>query len=62
MRYFVLCDNFSWSLKSVFLITLEMRCLLVRSNYVWKYDTITLHVGSLYWDYFFVVHLHNILK
>ena len=37
---------FSRFLKSVFLITLEIRCLMVRSNYVRKYDTTTLRVGS----------------
>ena len=48
--------------KNVFLTTLEMRCLLVRSNYVRKLDTITLRVGSSFLGYFFVVRLHNILK
>ena len=46
----------------MFLITLEIRCLSVRSYYVRKYDIITLRVGSSFLDYFFVVHLHNILK
>ena len=49
-------------LENVFLITLEMHCLLVRSNYVRKLDTINLRAGSLFLGYFFVVRLHNILK
>ena len=40
--------HFSRFLKSVFLITLEIRRSLVRSNYVRKYDTTTLRVGSSY--------------
>ena len=39
--------------KKRILITLEIRCLLVRSNYVRKYDTITLRVGSSFLDYLF---------
>ena len=49
-------------LENVFLLTLEMYCLLVRSNYVRKLDTISLRAGSLFLGYFFVVRLHNILK
>ena len=49
-------------LKNAFLIILEICYLLVRSNYVRKYDTITLRVGALFLDYFFVVRLHNVLK
>ena len=37
---------FSRFLKNAFLIILEIRYLLVRSNYVRKYDTVTLRVGS----------------
>ena len=48
--------------KNVFLITLEMHCLLVRSKYVRNLDTITLCAGSSFLGYFFVVRLHNILK
>ena len=33
-------------LKNKFLIILEIRYLLVRSNYVRKYDTVTVRVGS----------------
>ena len=36
--------HFSWFLKSVFLKTLEMLCLLESSNYERKYDTITLRI------------------
>ena len=36
--------HFSRFLKSVFLITLEMLCLLESSNYERKYDTITLRI------------------
>ena len=32
---------------------LEIRDFLVRSNYVRKYDTITLGVGSSFLDYYF---------
>ena len=53
--------HFSRFLKNVFLIALEILCLLVRSNYARKYDTI-LRVGSSFLDYFFVGHLHNVLK
>ena len=49
-------------LENVFLITLEMHCLLVHSNYVWKLDTLSLRAGSLFLGYFFVVRLYNILK
>ena len=45
--------HFSRFLKDVFLIMLEIRDLLVRSNYVLKYDTITLRVGSSFLDYYF---------
>ena len=38
--------HFSRFLKNVFLITLEIRCLLVRSNYLRKYDTVTLRIGA----------------
>ena len=38
--------HFSRFLKNAFLIILEIRYLLVRSNYVRKYDTVTLRVGS----------------
>ena len=38
--------HFSRFLENVFLITLEIRCLLVRSNYLRKYDTIALRVGA----------------
>ena len=34
-------------LENIFLITLEMHCLLVRSNNVWKLDTISLHCWVL---------------
>ena len=54
--------TFSRFLENVFLITLEMHCLLVRFNYVRKLDTITSRVGSLFLRYFFVVRLHNKLK
>ena len=40
--------HFSRFLKNVFLIALEILCLLVRSNYARKYDTI-LRVGSSFW-------------
>ena len=39
-----------------------MRYLPGRFNYVQKYDTVSLCVGSLFLDYFFVVRLHNVLK
>ena len=42
-------------LKNKFLIILEIRYLLVRSNYVRKYVTITLRVGSSFLDYFFCI-------
>ena len=54
--------HFSRFLKHVYLITLEIRPLLVCSSYVRKYDTITLCVWSSFLDYSFVVHLCNILK
>ena len=54
--------RFSMFLKSVFSIALEIRCLLVRSYYVRKYDTVTLRVGSSFLDSFFVVRLHKVLK
>ena len=37
----------SMFLENIFLITLEMHCLLVRSNYVRKLDTISLCGRSL---------------
>ena len=46
----------------VFLITLEIRHLLVCSYYEWKYDTITLRVWSSFSDYSSVVCLYNELK
>ena len=49
-------------LEKVFLITLEMYCLLVRSDYVRELDTIGFCAGSLFLGYFFVVRLHNIFK
>ena len=54
--------HFSRFLENVFLITLEMHCLLACSNYVRKLDTITLHAGSSFLGYFYEVRLHNILK
>ena len=53
--------HFSRFLESVFWITLEMRCLLVRSNYLRKLGTITLRGGSSFLGYIFVVRLHNII-
>ena len=44
--------HFSKFLNQVFIITLEIRCYLVRSNYVRKYETITLGAGSSFLDYF----------
>ena len=41
--------HFSRFLKHVFLITLEIRRLLVCSNYVRNYDTITLRVCPHFW-------------
>ena len=38
--------HFNRLLKNTFLIILEIRYLLVRSNYAGKYDTVTLRVGS----------------
>ena len=38
--------HFNRLLKNTFLIILEIRYLLVRSNYVRKYDTVTLRAGS----------------
>ena len=49
-------------LKNALLIILDIRYLLLRSNFVRKYATITLRVGSSVLDYFFVVRLHNVLK
>ena len=49
-------------LENVFLITLEMHCLLVRCNHVRKLDKISLRAGSLFLGYFFVVRLNNLLK
>ena len=46
---------FSRFLKHVFLITLDIRCLLVCSYYVWKYDTITLCIGVLVIARYFVL-------
>ena len=54
--------TFSRFSENEFLITLEMRCLLLRSNYVRKSDTITLGAVSSFLGYFLVVRLHNILK
>ena len=72
LRCFLVCQcgipcimwqlHFSRVLKDVFLTILERRCLLVRSSYVRKYDTITSGVGYSFLDYFFVIHLHNVLK
>ena len=65
-HYEILCiiwqPHFSRFLKHVFLITLEIRRLLICCNYVRKYGTITLRVWSSFLDYFFVVRLHNLLK
>ena len=36
-----------------------MRCLLVRSNFVRKYDTIILRIASSFLDYVFMIGLHN---
>ena len=44
------------------LITLEINCLLIRSNYVRKLDTISLRAVSLFLGYLFVVRLYNILR
>ena len=38
--------HFNRFLKNPFLIISEIRYLLVRSNYVRKYDTVTLRFGS----------------
>ena len=60
----LLCHNYVIRfLKNVFL-TLEMHCLPlpVHSNYLRKYDTITMRVGSSFLDYFSVVRLHKKLK
>ena len=59
--YYVTTTSFQVP-KNAFLITLEMFCLLVHSNYMRKSDTITLRFGSSFLGYFFVVRLHNILK
>ena len=39
-------QHFNWFLKIAFLIILEIRYILVRSNYVRKYETVILRVGS----------------
>ena len=49
-------------LKNAFLIILEICYLLVGSNYVRKYTTITLRVDSSFLDDFFIVRFHNLLK
>ena len=59
LRYFLSCHcemlcimwqlHFSRSLKNVFLITLEIRYLPGRFNYVQKYDTVSLCVVSSFW-------------
>ena len=54
--------HFSRFLKHVFLITLKMRRLMVRSNYVRKNDIITLRVRHSFLGYFFLVRLHNVMK
>ena len=69
LRCFLICHcailrimwqlHFYRFLKNIFLITLKMRFLLVRSNFVRKSGTITLRVGSSFLGYFYVVHLHN---
>ena len=41
-----MATTFSRFLKNAFLVILEIRYLLARSNYVRKYDTVTLHVGT----------------
>ena len=62
----ILCNmwqlHFSRFLKHVFFLTLEILHLLVCSNYVRKYDTITLRVWSSFLGYSFVVRLYNVLK
>ena len=54
---------FSRFLKSIFLIILEICYLLVRFNYVRKYDTNTLRVGSSFLDlifwYVWITHGNN---
>ena len=58
-HYEILCImwqlHFSSFLENVFPITLEIYCLLLRSNYVPKYYTITWRVTPLFLDNFFVV-------
>ena len=88
LRYFLSCHcemlcimwqlHFSRSLKNIFLITLEIRYLPGRFNYVQKYDTVSLCVGSsfwyvciTYWNYFrlplplrhnYVIYLFKVLS
>ena len=46
MRYFYyVATTFPQVLKKAFLIILEIHYLIVRSNYLCKYDTITFRVG-----------------
>ena len=50
--YYVKTTLFQIPEKHV-LITLEIRCLLVRSNYVGKCNLIAVRVGSSFLNYFF---------
>ena len=52
--------TFSRFLKDVFWIILEIRYLLLRSNYVHKYDLITLRVRFSFLEFFCVERLHNV--
>ena len=52
--------HFPKFLKNVFLITLEMHCLLVHSNYLQKKIQLLCVLGPLSW--IFVVRFHKILK
>ena len=60
--YITLQLHFSRFLKHLCLITLKIRRLMVRSNYLQKNRTITLRVLSSFLGYFFVVRLHNVVK
>ena len=60
--YYATTTFFQVSKTRILSNIINARCLLVRSNEVRKYDTITLRVGSSFLDSFFVVRLHNVLK